>query len=350
MATLKEIANTLGLSPATVSRALNGFPEVNAKTRQAVQDAADKMGYRPNQLAKKLVSGRSGMIGLVLKPMAESDTDPSFYEIMFGLSDQLAKRDMDLVFHAAPGADLLHPYVRLIEKNILDGFILNAPVENDPRIALLKERGIPFVVHGRTEGADYAYYDIDNYAAAQDAVHLLIDLGHSKIAFLNGPQDYAFAKERAKGFADAMAGQNLPVPAFAHVRGQATEEYGYTAALSLLSGRTASPPTAIVCASAIVGAGVYRAARDLGISIPDDLSVVAHDDAAPQMRAVNFDPALTVTRSPLREACAPLADAIQQLLNGRPTHELQKLVPAQLIARNSTAPVPQKERGLTWSS
>lgn len=340
MTTLKDIAKELGLSPATVSRALNGFPEVNARTRALIEETADRLGYRPNQIAKKLVTGRSGLIGFVLKAPATGSHDPSFYEIMFGLSDQLARRDMDLVFHAPADDDLVAPYTRLLAKNILDGFILNAPVADDPRIAFLEAEGIPFVVHGRTPNAAYAYYDIDNRKAVVDAVHFLADLGHKRIAFLNGPQDHTFARERARGYLAAMQGEGLVAPSHALVHGPTTEDQGYTAALALLSGRRGPAPTALICASTLVAAGVWRAAADLGLSIPAHLSVIAHDDAVPQMRAVNFTPALTVTRSPLRDACEPLAQAMQALLAGTPPAALQTLNPAGLIARGSTGPAP----------
>lgn len=339
MTTLKDIARELDLSPATVSRALNGFPEVNARTRALVEETAERLGYRPNQIAKKLVTGRSGLVGFVLKPSASGQSDPSFYEIMFGLSDQLARRDMDLVFHAPAEADPVAPYRRLIAKNILDGFILNAPEADDPRIGFLETEEIPFVVHGRTQGASYAYYDIDNRRAAADAVHFLADLGHRRIAFLNGPETHTFARERARGFRSAMRGEGAALAEPALVHGLATEDQGYTAALALLSGRRGAAPTAILCASTLMAAGVYRAARDLGLAIPADLSVVAHDDAVPQMRAVNFAPALTVTRSPLRDACEPLAGAMEALLKGTPPAALQTLVPAELIVRGSTGPV-----------
>lgn len=342
MITLKDIAKELDLSPATVSRALNGFPEVNARTRALVEQTADRLGYRPNQIAKKLVTGRSGLVGFVLKPSATGATDPSFYEIMFGLSDQLARRDMDLVFHAPTDDDLVAPYERLIGKNILDGFILNAPVADDPRIAFLEARGIPFVVHGRTQNAAYAYYDIDNRRALVDAVRFLADLGHRRIAFLNGPEDHTFARERARGFREAIRAEALALSDHGLVHGPATEGQGYTAALALLAGRHGPAPSAIVCASTLVAAGVYRAAADIGLTIPAQLSVIAHDDAVPQMRAVNFTPALTVTRSPLRDACAPLAEAMKALLAGRPPSALQTLCPAELITRGSTGPAPNE--------
>ncbi|RYG93056.1 LacI family transcriptional regulator [Loktanella sp. IMCC34160] len=340
MTTLKDIAKELGLSPATVSRALNGFPEVGARTRATVEEAAERMGYRPNPLAKKLVSGRSGMIGLVLKPDGSSQADPTLHEIMFGLSDQLAQRDMDLVFHASSSDDLLEPYKRLLDKNILDGFILNAPEEDDPRIRFLQERDVPFVVHGRAAGHDYAYYDIDNRGLARDSVDLLLNLGHRRIALLNGQAGRSYAQDREAGYRDAMGRAGLTVPEFAVQYGPANEDHGYTKGLALLSGRFGPRPTAIFCVSTPVAAGLYRAAQDIGLSIPGDLSVIAHDDAVPQMRAVNFEPALTVTRSPLRDACKPLAAKMEALLKGAPADILQTLAPVDLIARNSTGPVP----------
>ncbi|HSF90948.1 MAG TPA: substrate-binding domain-containing protein, partial [Paracoccaceae bacterium] len=328
MATLKDIANALKLSPATVSRALNGFPEVNAKTRALVEETARKMNYQPNQLAKKLVSGRSGMIGLVLKPFDATTGDSSFFQIMSGLSRHLADRGMDLVFHASSDEDTVAPYRRLVAKNILDGFILNAPEENDPRIAFLKEHSIPFVVHGRAGEADYAFFDIDNQKVTYDSVNLLTNLGHTKIALLNGQAQYAFAVERRAGFERAMKEHGFPVPGFAVQNGPLTSNFGYTAALSLLSGRREPRPTAIICASTVIADGVYRAAKDLNLSIPQDLSVIAHDDAVPEMRAVNFEPALTVTRSPLRDACAPLARSICNLLDGATLADVQNVVPS----------------------
>lgn len=336
MATLKDIGAALNLSPATVSRALNGFPEVNAKTRARVIECARALKYRPNQIAKKLVSGRSGMVGMVLKPESDTANDPVFYQIMFGLSDQLAQRDIDLVFHAATASDLVLPYKRLVEKNTLDGFILNAPEQHDPRIAYLQQMDVPFVVHGQTEAADYAYFDIDNAAAARDAANLLVDLGHRRIALLNGPETYAFSQARLRGFRKVAGGRGIDLPDFAIRHGQMTEDYGYGATLSLLSGQEGAAPSAIICASTLVASGVYRAAADLGLAIPGDLSVVAHDDAVPQMRAANFNPSLTVTRAPLRDACAPLAQGICDLLDGKPAGQLQILAQSELIIRTST--------------
>ena len=347
MTTLKDIAAELELSPATVSRALNGFPEVNAKTRELVQKTAERLNYRPNQFARQLVSGRSGMIGMIIKSTEETYGNISFFQVMSGLSTLLAEADLDLIFQASRDQDIVAPYERMLKKTSPDAFILMGPEKDDPRIDFLNSKDIPFVVHGSVGEPDYAFYDIDNKQVASSVVDVLCDLGHSRIAMINGPEPLSFAQERREGFLNSMRAHGLTVPDFALRHGVLTSDQGYTSALSLLSERRGPRPSAIVCASTTIADGVYRAAKDLGLSIPTDLSVIAHDDAIPEMRAVNFEPALTVTRSPIRDASEPLALAVQELLKGKEPKKLQTIAHAELIVRNSTAPAP-KDRTEKW--
>ncbi|MCL4105088.1 UNVERIFIED_CONTAM: hypothetical protein GTU68_018795, partial [Idotea baltica] len=342
--TLKEIGTTLGLSPATVSRALNGFPEVNQKTRELVQETAKKLNYRPNRLAQKLVTGRSGMVGMIVRIEDDMSSDPFFFEIIRGLSSALASFDVDLVLAVDQHHDPITPYERLIEKNTLDGFILNAPRPDDMRIAFLKEKGVPFVMHGQAHSApDYPFYDLDNALVSGDAVALLADLGHRRIALLNGDKEYAFAVAREDGFKSALAKRNLKTPDAFIQNGDGGEEYGYSAGLACLAGRHGARPTALICASTLIAAGVLRAARDLKLNVPQDVSVIAHDDAFPILKAINLEPALTVTRAPLREACAPLAKLLVDHIKGAPVNDLQQMARAEVIIRNSTGPVPNGE-------
>ncbi len=343
MATLKDISSELGLSVATVSRALNGFPEVNIKTRERVRAVADRMGYKPNRIAQRLVTGRSGMVGMIAKINSDMTTDQTFLEIIAGLTAALGQRDADLVLAVDQHENPVVPYERMLERGILDGFILNAPVPDDPRIRFLTERQVPFVVHGQSGAVeDYAYFGIDNVAVAADGVGLLTDLGHRRIAFLNGDLRLAFARDREAGFSDGMARAGLTVPLAFSVSGPSSESYGYTRALAMLSGRLGPRPTAILCSSTLIAAGVMRAAADLDLKVPEDLSVMAHDDALPQYRAIEFTPPLTVTRSPLRDACVPLANHLIDLIDGADPKTLQTQIRAELIVRASTGPVPQE--------
>ncbi|MEM8691351.1 MAG: substrate-binding domain-containing protein [Pseudomonadota bacterium] len=345
MATLKDIGIALGLSPATVSRALNGFPEVNAETRAKVKETADRLGYRPNRAAQRLVTGKSGLVGMILDIQPDMSADQTFFEILTGLTAALANRDADLVLTVDQFDDPTTPYTRMIDRNLVDGFILNAPMPGDERIALLQELEIPFVVHGRSDpAADYPYYDIDNHAVPRDSVDLLTALGHRRIALLNGEAHFAFAAERDIGFQDAMSTYELPVPEAFVAHGALTENYGYTVALPMLAGRLGPRPTAVICASTLIAAGVLRAAQDMDLRVPEDISVIAHDDALPHTRARHFNPALTVTRAALRDACKPLANHLLDRISGAPVSDLQTLVRAELIVRGSTGPAPLTEK------
>ncbi|MEJ6396193.1 substrate-binding domain-containing protein [Gymnodinialimonas sp. 2305UL16-5] len=341
MATLKEIGEELGLSAATVSRALNGFPEVSEATRKKVREVADKLGYRPNRVAQRLVTGRSGMVGMIVKIKPDMSADQTFFEMLTGLTAALAARDTDLVLAVDQDGDPVTPYKRLLERDMLDGFILNAPVRNDPRVAFLAERGIPFVLHGQDRAdPDYPTFGIDNHAVSADAVKMLAQLGHRRIALINGELKGAYASDRLDGFRAAMAEHGLAADL---IRNDASfESHGYTHALDLLAGPT--PPTGFVCASTLIASGAMRAVRDRGLSVPGDVSIIAHDDALPLTRAINFEPALTVTRAPLREACDPLANMLIDHLNGVPAKDLQVCLKAELIIRGSSGPAPQPER------
>lgn len=346
MATLREIGKSLGLSPATVSRALNGFPEVGERTRARVVEAARMMDYRPNQVARKLVTGRSGIIGLVVARPRTLATDTTFFNVVSELSASLAERDVDLVLHVASDADEVEPYRRLIAKGTLDGFVVNGPRPNDPRISFLTDEGVAFVVHGRdVADAPYPYFDIDNRAVSASAVELLCDLGHQRIALLNGPGDRSFAHDRRGGFFDALALRGRVTPSRFAIDGAMSEDQGYIATLRLLSGSQGPVPTALVCGSTLLAAGAMKAALELGLVVPRDLSILAHDDHVPQLPAAGFAVPLTTTSSPLTDASAPLAELLLARLDGETDPaKLQRIATAALVVRRSTGPVPPAGR------
>ena len=276
MATLKEIGAELGLSVTTVSRALNGFPEVNIATREKVQKAADKLGYRPNRVAQRLVTGRSGMVGMIVKIRPDMSADQTFFEILTGLTAALAQRETDLVLAVDQEEDPVLPYKKLLERDILDGFILNAPVRDDPRVAFLQANKVPFVLHGQDRrDPDYPTYGINNAEVSHDSVRLLSQLGHRRIALINGEMKDAYANDRADGFVSAMETQALPPDL---IRNNASlESHGYTLALDLLAQN--DPPTAFICATTFIASGVMKAVRDRGLTVPTDVSVMAHFDS-----------------------------------------------------------------------
>jgi len=339
MTTLKDVSRRSGYSVTTVSRALNGFPDVTEETRKRIEAVARELNYRPNQVARKLVSGRSGMVGLVLEAPPAAFEYGHFFAVIAGLSAAFSARDMDFVLHVGTGGDVLTTYNRLINRGTLDGFIVTAPEMRDPRIALLLEREVAFVVHGHEIGNDnYAYYDADNHAVSRVAVLLLADLGHRRIALLNGPERWTYAQERLFGYRDALAERGLPFDPSVVRNGDTSGAYGAQATTELLA--DANPPTAFVCCNSLVAAGLLDSVRALGLTVPRDISVVAHDDGLPQVQTDRLEPPLTVTWSPLHDSVEPLVDLIIRRIRGEPVENLQVTHGVKLITRASTAPAP----------
>jgi LacI family transcriptional regulator len=347
MTTLKDISRHSGFSVTTVSRALNGFSDVTPATRARIEAVARAMNYRPNQVARKLVSGRSGMVGLVLAAPPAPFEQGHFFHVIAGCSREFSARDIDFVLHIGTGTpgigggcdDELTTYARLVNRGTLDGFIVTAPRTGDPRIALLLERGVPFVVHGRDPArGGYAFVDADNAAISRAAVDHLAGLGHRRIALLNGPEPWGYAAERLRGFRAALDAHALPFDPSLVCHGDTSAAYGRSAAAALVA--RDPRPTALVCCNSLTAAGALEAARDAGLSLPADLSLVAHDDVLPQAETDRFEPTLTVTRLPLHDAAGALADLLLARIAGAPPETLQTLQTAPLIPRASTARPP----------
>mgnify|MGYP002347725911 FL=1 len=341
MATLKDVARAAGLSITQTSRALNGHSDVNEATRKRVKAVARSMNYQANISARKLVTGRSGMVALVVPQSGDLPQSGLFIEGVAGLSAQFSARAMQFVLHVARQDEpILEVYRRLIGNGMLDGFVLFSPHDNDPRAAFLREQGIPFVVHGRIwPDADHAYFDIDNEGILYQITRHLTGLGHRRIAFLNGAPGHGFASARMRGYARALAEVGVAVDPALVRPGEMSEARGLVATVELFR-IDGLRPTAIVCSDVRLAKGVYTALEALGLSIPGDVSVIAHDDHLPQLRASAFFPALSVTKAPLRDSWGPLVDCLNGLLDGAPLADLQIVGCHEMILRNSTGPAP----------
>ena len=336
--TLKDIAGELGLSPATVSRALNGFAEVSEATRARVAEAAERLGYAPNPIARRLVGGRSGLVGMVVPGAGDVSADPSFMEVLAGLGAALTGHGLDLVLHVSPPGGEVGALERLVRRGTMDGFILIAPRVDDARLAMLEDEGVPFVVHGRAgaSGGEHRYdhYDIDNRAAGRMMAGHLVGLGHRRIALLNGPAHLSYAAERRIGHRQALDAAGLPAGDDLLIHDMPTHEVGRALAARLLDGD--DPPTAVACSSTAIASGVYAAAQERGLEVGRDLSVGAHDDAPPHIRSEDFMPPLTVTVAPLTDACEPLAALIARRIAEPDAAPEGTTAPVRLVPRAST--------------
>lgn len=337
---LKELAAELGLSQTTVSRALNGYPEVNEATRQRVNEAAQRLGYRANVSARRLATGRAGAIGVVLPTEGNVQFGPHTNEYLSGVAGRLARDEIDILLSPLETDDEIPAFKRLISSKRVDALIVGSPTLSDPRVKFLTEIGFPFVLHGRTEiGKPHAWLDIDNGGAFFRATSHLLDLGHRRIAIINGPGGMTFAEHREKGFRDAMLARGLtPDPRFI-ANGQFTDETGFRFAQSFLEQNPR--PTAILAGSMMTALGVFRAIRAAGLVLGQDVSMIAHDDVFPYLNADNMVPSMSTTRSSIRAAGNRIAELVLQVLAGKPVEQVHELWPVELVLRESTGPAPK---------
>ena len=343
MATLKDISRKLSISVTTVSRALNGYSDVNEETRKRIHQAAVELNYRPNQFARKLVTGRSGLAAMVLPDDFGITTREIWFEILAGLSVEFAKHDIDFVLKVSPTDQIVNTYQRLIERNAMDGFVVIAALPKDERVSLLARNDVPLVLHGRSEQiVECPVFDINNYELMLQSMQHLLELGHRRIAFIGGPANHGFMIDRTRAYRAALASGGLPFnPDYIACGERMTEELGMVNSIRMCSSG-GEEPTAFVCGNTMIAKGIYSAMQILGRNIPEDVSVVAHDDALPEYRAVDFRPALTVTRAPLRDSSRPLVDLLVRRIRGEPVESLTEIQEAEFLVRASTSSIESK--------
>ena len=338
---LKELASQLGLSQTTVSRALNGYPEVSEATRVRVNEAAVRLGYRPNANAIRLATGRVGAIGVALPLERSLHFGPHMSEFLSGIGERLAQDEVDILVAPIDMDDELPVHRRLAASKRVDAVILSAPVPDDPRVKALTELGMPFLLHGRTEcdpPVPHAWLDIDNEGAFRRATSHLLDLGHRRIGMINGPPDQTFAIHRDRGYREALRERGIAADPRLIAAGRFTDEIGFRHAQSMLD---LSPrPTAILAGSMMTALGVFRAIRSAGLELGRDISMIAHDDVFPYLNADNMVPSMSTTRSSIRAAGYRIGELVLQLLGGKPAASIHELWPVELVLRESSRPPP----------
>lgn len=341
---LKDLASQLGLSPTTVSRALNGFPEVNEDTRRRVVESARNANYRPNARAKGLATGRANAIGHVIPISSRHEiVNPIFGDFIAGAGEVYSRLGYDMILSIVDDAEQDRAYREIRSKGSVDGIIVHGPAECDPRIPLLTELGLPFVVHGRATGTTlpYSWVDVNSARAFRRATDFLMDLGHRRIALVNGLEFMDFAIRRRRGYVEALAARGLATDPALMVQGEMTETQGHNAAQAML--RLPDPPTAFVTSSLLSAMGVRRAVEEAGLVMGRDVSIVTHDDDLGYLKNGDGEPIFTATRSSVRDAGRRAAGMLIDLINDPAPAPRNELLDAVLVVGNSTGPAPNRK-------
>lgn len=337
---LKELADTLGLSPTTVSRALNGYPEVSDETRARVVAAARQHAYRPSSFAKRLATGRARSIGHVLPLAPHVSIDPHFSDFIAGAGEAYASAGYDMLISVIPEASEVDHYRGMASAGIVDGVIVHAPKIAEPRIELLAGLGMPFIVHGRSAdpAEGYDWLDVDNRRSFLRATQFLLDLGHRRIALLNGIEDLHFAWRRRIGYLDAMATVSVAADPALMFSGPMTETNGYAWTQKLLASNQA--PTALVASSILLAMGSLRAIQEAGMRPGRDCSIVTYDDKLSFLDNSGPVPTFTATRSSIREAGKRCGELLIGRIEKKISGSIGELWETELVVGASTGPVP----------
>lgn len=329
---LKELARRLDLSVSTVSRALNGYDDINPATRARALKAAREIGYAPNMLAKRLAEGTTGTIAVVLTPPQDEFAPPMYLGYLQGIDDALQERGMDtLVTVGRAPPDDLGAFRRLIESKRVDGLIFGRTRPDDPRIAYLLGAGRPFAVIGQCPGSFvFPYVDTDRRGAAAEAARTLIELGHRRIALINTDERFVFSQLARRGFQEGLAAKGRKLTAGMAVDAGLNEKSGHEAAERLLA-RTQAP-TAFVCGNDLLAIGAMRAAKQRGLTPGRDVAFIALEDNQP---ARLVDPQLTAFSVSAVEVGRKVVDMLLRSIAGEAAEGLRHVFTPRLVLRGT---------------
>ncbi len=333
--TISDVAEALGLTKGTVSRALNNYPDISDVTRQRVARKAELMGYRPLAQAQAIRTGRSRAIGLVLQTDVAGAQRPFLSDFLAGVSNAASDASWTLtVAMSGGGSEMLATMQRLIEERKADGFIVPRTYADDARAKLLKQLNIPFVLYGRLrEVGDCAWFDILGEEAMRKAVMRLAGQGHTRIGFVNGGMEYNFSYLREEGFRHGMAEADLRIDEDLVLDGAMTRDAGREKAIRLLKNQR--PPTAILFAVDMAALGAYDAAEMHRLVIGDDISIISYD-GIPECAWVR--PKLTSFKVDSKMAGSRLAELLIRHIRGEDPSTLRESAHAMLWPGGSDGP------------
>ena len=332
--TIRDVARRAGVSISTVSRVLNDTSPVAEAKRELVFEAAEALGYAPNPAALSLHGKRTGGVGVLL-PFVSGEF---FSELLHGLDGAAQELGLFLTVSTSHRrADEFQKTVRALDRRV-DGLIVMAPELDAEGAAPLVKPGTAVVfVNTDAAGLPADVLNFDNYGGARALTEHLLGAGHRRIAHVRGPATAWDARERARGYQDAMneAGASTDGLVF---DGDYTRETGYAVAAACLGAR----PTAILAANDYCALGVVSALHEAGVAVPDDVAVCGFDGLPSTRYTV---PPLTTARVPLREIGDRAVRRLAARLDGGGVGLVHDVAPVEVVARESTAASSKRATG-----
>lgn len=332
--TLKDIAKQSGFSVTQVSRALAGYDDVSASTRDYIRKVANDLGYRPNQVARQLRNQRTNTLGFVMPTRYSHEQDDFFSLLLKGITYAATQGHFDVLIAVEAEVDELAAYKRMAGGRRVDGMIIARTYRDDPRIAYLKSIDFPFIVHGRlapNQVNDFSYIDLDSQTGISLLARHLIELGHQHIGLILPPTQVAFTPYRLAGYKEVIE-KTVGFDENLCVYSDLTYEGGQIATRELFERN--QHLTAIIACNDWMALGAMNIASEMGFNIGESFAVVGYDDIP---LATYSAPALTTIHQPIFEVGKQLVDVlITSLTQKDPTVEFtQRLIDPKLVVRAS---------------
>jgi len=313
---IKQLARHLDISIGTVSRALNGKPDVNPETRRRVVEAAKALGYAPNQSGRSLRQGTTNAIGFMIELSADANasSDDFFMGVFDGVQTVLSRHKLDLVVFPCPADQTPVEYLqRIVGRRLVDAMIISATFRHDARIEFLKKAAIPFIALGRSEtGEDLRWIDLDFEGVASQSVDRLVARGHRRIAITIPADDINLGHVFHASYRAALDRHGIAYAPDLVFRQDRIVEGGHAIAASIAA--MANPPTAIVLSNEALAPSLYQGLKSHGKLPGRDIAIIGFRD---NPRARYLTPSLTSHSFSLTELGGAVAET---LLAGMPAY------------------------------
>jgi LacI family transcriptional regulator len=323
--TIQDVAKTAGVSISTVSRVLNGKVDVASETQQHILSVIDSLGYTTNLAARSMRSQKKNLVGLIMPDIAY----PFAIEVMKGVNRAIAESEFDLLVYTTgdvrKSGRAFHEqkYVSLLTNSISDGVIIVAPVAGEFNI------DAPVVsIDPLASNPNYPAVHATNYQGAMDAMEHLLSLGHRRIGYISGRAELESSNRRLMGYRAALEKAGIPIDEKLIASGDYTTETGIQCARELLS--LDHPPTAIFASNDQMAIGVFQVAQELGLRIPDDLSVIGFDNITESKYM-----GLTTVDQFISEMGYVATQMLIKLINDVPLDDQTYRMQTQLVIRSS---------------
>lgn len=323
--TIQDVAKTAGVSVSTVSRVLNGKADVASETQERILSVIDDLGYTTNLAARSMRSRKKNLVGLIMPDIEY----PFAIEVMKGVNRAIAESEFDLLVYTTgdvrKSGRAFHEkkYVSLLTNSISDGILLVAPVAGEFNI------DAPIVsIDPLASNPNYPAVHATNYQGAMDAVEYLLGLGHRRIGYISGRAELESSNRRLQGYRDALEKVGIPIDEQLIAPGDYTTATGVSGARELLS--LVNPPSAIFASNDQMAMGVYQVAGEMGLRIPEDLSVVGFDNITESKYM-----GLTTVDQFISEMGYVATQILIKIINGFPIEDQTYRMQTRLVVRNS---------------